>query len=153
MVSSYDFVLEASSLIEDYLIDKGKERFMRVGGDESYNPLKFMSFFWRLFSSTSDVTVRIGKPMDVFGNFVDDEGRSIGPNGSIIDPKSWLTTRGELREEPQRDQEYIRMLGNKIVDRYYKENTVLASHLVAFVLFHALRERYKDLDLFRFLRL
>ena len=52
--------------------------------------------------------------MDIFGNFVDEEGRSIGPNGTTIDPARWLTTRGELRTEPQRDQEYVRELGGRL---------------------------------------
>lgn len=91
--------------------------------------------------------------MDIFGNFVDEEGQSIGPNGTVIDPKRWLMTRGELRAEPQRDQEYTRELGNRIIDRFHRENVVLSSHLVAFALFEALRKKYPDLDLYRFLRL
>ena len=53
-------------------------------------------------------------------------GVSIGPNGTTIDARRWLTTRGELRPEVQRDQEFTRELGNRIVDRFHKENTVLS---------------------------
>jgi glycerol-3-phosphate O-acyltransferase len=89
----------------------------------------------------------------VFGNFVDEEGNSIGPNGTIIDPTKWLTTGGELKRDPQRDNEYTRELGERISDRFHKENTVLTSHLVAFAFFETLRKKYPDYDLFRFLRL
>jgi glycerol-3-phosphate O-acyltransferase len=152
MVMSYHFVLEASSLIEDYLAQAGKQRFIAVD-EEPWQAAKVANFFWKLFSSQSGITVRIGKPMDIFGNFVDDEGHSIGPNGTTIDPKRWLTTQGELKPVAQRDQEFTRELGNKLVDRFHSENTVMTSHLVAFAYFENLRVRYPDLDLYRFLRL
>lgn len=152
MVMSYHFVLEASSLIEDYLAEAGKHRYI-IMDDESWQPTKVANFFWKLFKSTSTVTVRIGKPLDVFGNFVDEEGRSIGPNGTIIDPKRWLTSGGNLSQDQQRDQEYTRQLGEVLVERFHRENTVLTSHAVAFAYFEALRKRYPELDLFRFLRL
>jgi glycerol-3-phosphate O-acyltransferase len=152
MVTSYHFVLEASSLIEDYLAEAGKHRFIMMD-DESWQPAKVASFFWKFFKGQSGVSVRIGRPLDVFGNFVDDEGRSIGPNGTTVDPVRWLTTGGELKAVPQRDFEYTRALGERIVDRFHRENLVLTSHLCAFVYFEALRAKYPDLDLYRFLRL
>lgn len=152
MVMSYHFVLEASSLIEDYLAEAGKHRFI-ITDDESWQTVKIANFFWKLFSSRVNITVRVGRPLDVFGNFVNEEGVSIGPNGTSIDPTKWLTTRGELRPEPYRDREYTRELGNRLVERFHRENTVLTSHLVAFVLFETLRKKYPELDLYRFLRL
>jgi glycerol-3-phosphate O-acyltransferase len=152
MVMSYHFVLEASSLIEDYLVEAGKHRFIAIDED-SLPQAKLVNFFWKLFASKSGVTIRVGKAMDIFGNFVDENGMSIGPNGTSIDVKKWLTTRGELKPDLQRDQEYTRELGSRLVDRFHRENTALGSHLVAFALFETLRTRYPDLDLYRFLRL
>lgn len=152
MVTSYHFVLEAGSLIENHLEESGKSRFIEKR-DESWELRKVVSFFWKFFSSPSAVTVRIGKPLDVFGNFVDEEGHSIGPNGTRIDPAKWLTTGGEVRSDLQRDNEYTRELGERLSERFHKENTVLTSHLVAFVVFETLRKKYPDFDLFRFLRL
>jgi len=152
MVTSYHFVLEAGSLIEDYLSEAGKSKFIMTD-DESWQPAKIVNFFWKFFSSQSGVTVRIGRALDVFGNFVDEDGRSMGPNGTTIDPARWLTTRGELRMEPQRDHEYTSELGARLVERFHRETTVLSSHLVAFAFFETLRRKYPELDLFRFLRL
>jgi glycerol-3-phosphate O-acyltransferase len=152
MVMSYHFVLEASSLIENYLEELGKHRFL-YKTDEGWQPSQVLGFFWKLFSSQNAITVRIGKPLDVFGNFVDEKGESIGPNGTQIDPGKWLTTRGELTTDPQRDQEYTRELGSRLSDRFHKENTVLTSHLLAFSFFETLRSKYPDYDLYRFLRL
>jgi glycerol-3-phosphate O-acyltransferase len=144
--------LEAASLIEDYLAEEGRHRYI-ITDDESWQYRKLLSFFWKLFSSQSGITVRLGRALDVFGNFVDDEGRSIGPNGTTIDPAKWLTTMGELRGEPQRDYQYTRELGEKIVERFHCENIALSSHLVAFTLFEALRKCHSELDLYHFLRL
>ena len=152
MVTSYHSVLEAGSLIESYLEDLGKHRFIATE-DESWQLKKVIGFFWKVFSSQSTITVRIGKPLDVFGNLVDDEGHSIGPSGSIIQPVRWLTTRGEVQREAQRDMEYTRELGCRLADRFHKENTVLTSHLVAFAFFETLRRKYPEFDLFRLLRL
>lgn len=152
MTTSYHFVLEASTLIEDHLAESGKHRFI-ITDDESSQFSKVLNFFWQLFKAQSGMTVRVGRPLDVFGNFVDEEGNSIGPNGTTIDPKQWLSSYGKLGVEPDRDREYTRVLGNKIVERYHAENTILTSHLAAFTFFESLRERYPDYDLYRFLRM
>ena len=152
MVMSYHFVLEASSLIEDYLVEAGKSRFIPID-EEPWHLAKIANFFWRLFGSRSGITVRVGRALDVFGNYVDDEGHSIGPNGTSIDPKRWLTTQGELQLVASRDREYTHELGSRLVERFHRENTVMTSHLVAFSLFETLRSKYRELDLYRFIRL
>lgn len=152
MVMSYHFVLEAASLIEAYLLESGRHRFIPTDTDP-WQPWSVLPFFWKLFSSRTGITARVGRAMDIFGNFVDEEGRSIGPNGTTIDPIKWLTTSGELQAETQRDREYTRELGLKLTERFHAENTVLGSHLVAFSYFETLRARFPELDLYRFLRL
>ncbi len=152
MVMSYHFVLEAGSLIEDFLSESGGHRYLPPS-EEGFQPLKTLQFFWQLFASKNSLTARVGRPLDVFGNFVDEQGHAIGPNGTHVDAKRWLTTGGVLRADERRDAEYTRELGARIVDRLHKENTVLSSHLVAFALFESLRRRHPELDLYRFLRL
>jgi len=153
MVTSYHFVLEALSLIEDYLLQEGRHRFMGADTEEAPKVVNMGRFLWKFFATKTNITLRFGSPLDVFGNPVDSEGRSIGPNGTIIDPKKWLTTQGELKSVPQRDQEYTRELGKALVDSYYCNNTVLSSHAVAFSYFMSVRKKYPRLDLYRFLRL
>ncbi len=153
VVMSYHFVFEGSSLIEDYLEQSGKHRFVPNDSQEEFPFVNTLKFFWKLFSSRSEIWINVGKPLDVFGNFVDQEGRSLGPNGTVIDPRQWLMTEGELQTSAQRDREYTLILGNKISERFHAENIVLSSHLVAFTLFQTLRKQYPHLDLFRFLRI
>ena len=45
------------------------------------------------------------------------------------------------------------MLGDRIVERYYKDNIVLTSHLVAFAAFEILKNQNNRLDLYGTLRL
>jgi len=152
MITSYHFVLEASSLIEDFLLAQGKQRFINVK-DESWQIFKVGNFFWDFFGHQSSITTKIGRPLDVFGNFVDEEGRSLGPNGTIIDPKKWFTSQGEIKREEQRDREYTRELGERIVDRFFEENVVLSSHLVAFAFFEAIRKKFPNMDVYHLMRL
>lgn len=152
MVVSYHFVLEAASLIEEYLADLGKHQYLPPDVD-GFQPLAVGRFLWQFFSGQNNVTLRVGRAMDVFGNLVDDVGRSIGPNGTEIDVRRWLTTRGKLGPDSARDDEYTRELGRAITHRFARENTVLSSHLVAFSLFEQLRARYRELGFYRFLRL
>jgi glycerol-3-phosphate O-acyltransferase len=153
MVMNYPFVFEASSLIEDYLAASGKHRFTANDGGEAVPFVNILRFFWKLFSTRSEMWVRVGRPLDVFGNFVDENGISLGPNGTTINPKRFFMTRGEVKAVPQRDREYTQLLGQRISERYHAENVVLSSHLVAYSLFSALRKQYPSLDLFRFLTL
>jgi glycerol-3-phosphate O-acyltransferase len=153
VVMSYPFVFEASSLIEDYLAASGKHRFTPNDSNENFPLVNTFKFFSKLFSAKSELWVRVGKPLDVFGNFVDENGQSMGPNNTSIDPRRYLMSEGDLRAVPQRDREYTTLLGAKIGERYHAENVVLSSHLVAYSLMSALRKQYPQLDLFRFLRL
>jgi len=153
VVMSYPFVFEASSLIEDYLAASGKHRFILNDSNEGFPFASIIKFFSKLFSARSELWVKVGRPLDVFGNFVDENGYSMGPNQTSIDPRRFLMSEGELKTVPQRDREYTKLLGAKISERYHAENVVLSSHLVAYSLFNSLRRQYPTLDLFRFLRL
>jgi glycerol-3-phosphate O-acyltransferase len=153
MTTSYHFTLEARSLVEKYLQDVGKHQFMGADREETLPLIAGSKFFWKLFSSKTEVMVRVGKPLDVFGNLVNEEGQSMGPNGLEINPRRWLMSRGELCEDEPRDREYTQRLGSHLVDRYYRDNTVLSSHAAAFTYFSALRRKYPELNLYRFLRL
>lgn len=153
LVMSYSFVLEAAALIESHLQELGRHRFFSIVDDPWKAPLQVGAFFWKWFSVPSSLTVRVGQPLDVFGNCVNEEGESMGPNGTRIDPKQWLTTLGELKADAQRDQEYTRELGARLVERFHEDHTLLPAHVVSFSFFEGLRKKYPDLDLFRFLRL
>lgn len=151
MVMSYHFVLEAASLINQHLTYTGQEQYY-ILNDEFASYRKFLRFIWTTFSAKSEIVLAFGKPMDLFGNFVDEEGNSFDPHGRQVDIRSYFMTRGEVKADSQRDFEYTRMLGEKIVERYHIENRVFSSHVVAFVAFEMLKKQHADLDLFGLLR-
>ena len=91
--------------------------------------------------------------MDVLGNFVDHEGRSIDQHGKELAVEEYFISDGIVKPDLQREGEYTKILADRIVERYYKDNLVLSSHLVAFVAFTILRQQNKELDLYALLRI
>ncbi|MEQ8575319.1 MAG: 1-acyl-sn-glycerol-3-phosphate acyltransferase [Fulvivirga sp.] len=149
---NYNFVLEAPILINEYLASKGQERYY-VESDaysSSYNMIKFMIKF---FTKGSDISVSIGRGMDLLGNYVDDKGNSIDKHGRFIDTRDYFMSNGQLTADLQREEEYTVRLSKTIVKEYHRINRVFASHLVAFVAFQIWRKRFEKLDLYDFLRL
>ena len=152
VVLNYNFVLEAPSLIRDYLLRKGQERYY-LEQDEFSKSNKIISFLFKFFTKGSSISLSIGRGMDLFGNYVDEEGRSIDDNGQHVNTRDYFIYNDEITADLQREGEYTRMLSNRLVKEYHMINRVFASHLVPFVFFEMLRKRYRKLDLFSLLRL
>ncbi|MFN0174531.1 MAG: 1-acyl-sn-glycerol-3-phosphate acyltransferase [Saprospiraceae bacterium] len=152
LVLCYNFVLEAPFLIEQHLRNTGKENYIRLR-DEGTSVRSWFRFIWRFFSTSSDITLSVGKPMDVLGNFVDTEGKSFDHYGNELEVREYFRSRGEVTEDRQREEEYTKLLAERIADRYHVENVVLSSHLVAHAVFEMLAHLNPKLDLFGILRL
>lgn len=150
-IINYHFVLEAEGLINDYLKEIGKERFFREN-DEYSSSFKLIRFMLKFLSASSSLSVSFGEVMDVVGNKVDDEGESHNHLGQKINVKNYFITNGELKDDNQRDEEYTKILGERIVDNYHRYNVVLTSHLVCFTVFELIRKRLNYVDLFTMLR-
>jgi glycerol-3-phosphate O-acyltransferase len=148
---NYHFVLEAPDLINDYLSIKGQERYIQE--QDKYGSWQLLQFLFKFFTKGSNISVSIGKGLDVLGNYVDDEGNSIDAQGRKIDTRDYFVSNGEVTVDRQREDEYTRMLSQKIVGEYHRINRVFASHLVAFVAFEMFQKKYPKLDLFELLRL
>jgi glycerol-3-phosphate O-acyltransferase len=152
LILSYHVVLEAKFLIEQHLRRVGKEHYFR-GKDEFHSFRKLLKFGWNFFSQPSEITLSFGKPMDVLGNFVDEDGESHDRFGNRLEVQEYFMSGGEVTEDLQREMEYTKILSDRIVERYFKENIVLTSHLVAFAAFIILKHENPRLDLFGVLRL
>jgi len=147
LVMSYHFVLEAKSLIDQYLRRTGKEKYTRSkdGGKSSG---KLMSFLWSIISKESDIELSFGQPMDVFGHAVDTNGQSLDKHGNVIDISGYFKLDGEIKTVAQREKVYTKLLGEKIVESYKTYNVVLSSHLVAFAAFRILLASNSELNLY-----
>jgi len=152
VVLNYNFVLEAVHLISDYLEKKGQERYY-TESDQFSSSYKILSFLTKFFTRGADMSVSIGRAMDLFGNSVDDSGNSLDKSGNLIDIKDYFTSNGIITENVQRDGEYTRMLGEKIVTDFYRNAQCSPSHLAAFVGFELIRKKNSKLDLYSLFRI
>ena len=92
--------------------------------------------------------LRYGRAIDPFGNLVDEQGRSLAPDGRVIDPVSYVSRRGEPCLDPARDAAYTRALGVTLVEHYRRETVIMTTQLVAHVLFRKLVQETPGVDLF-----
>jgi glycerol-3-phosphate O-acyltransferase len=152
VVLNYHFTLEAKSLIEQYLSNTGKELYL-VEKKPFGGAWKFFRFFWKLFSVSSEIVVSYGKPLDVLGNFVDTNGKSIDRFGNPVELKEYFMYEGELTYDRQRNEQYTHQMAETLVQRYYAENVVLTSHLIAHLAFCIYKKNHPDMDLYGILRL
>lgn len=148
---NYHFVLEAPDLIDDYLSVKGQDRYLPE--QDKYGSWQLIQFLFKFFTKGSNISVSIGRGLDVLGNYVDDEGNSLDADGRIINTRDYFLSAGEITIDHQREDEYTRMLSQKIVQEYHRINRVFSSHLVAFVAFEMWQKKHPKLDLFGLLRL
>lgn len=148
---NYHFVLEAPDLIDDYLSVKGQDRYLPE--QDKYGSWQLLQFLFKFFTKGSNISVSIGRGLDVLGNYVDDEGHSLDAHGRIIHTRDYFLTNNELQIDKQREDQYTRMLSQRIVTEYHRINRVFASHLVAFVAFELWQRQHSKLDLFGLLRL
>lgn len=152
VVINYHFVLEAPGLINNYLQSKGQERYY-VENDSYTNSYKILMFLLKFFTKGSDISVSIGRGLDLLGNYVDEEGNSIDKKGRRINIRDYFISNGEITEDLQREREYTRRLGEVIVREFHTNNRVFSSHVVAFTAFGMLKKRYSHLDLYDLLRI
>lgn len=153
VILSYPFVLEAQFLIEQHLIQEGQDRYIKA--KDSFHSLRsILKFIWGVFSKGNKITITMGRPMDVLGNRVASDGKSYSKNGSRVRTRDYFRDQfGEINKDYQRENEYTRMLGEHIVQRYHADGIVLPSHLVSYAAFGMLEKTFPANDLYALLRL
>lgn len=149
---NYHFVLEAPGLIQEHLSQTGQERYYKEN-DEFSTSYKIFKFLVKFFTKGSDISVSVGRAMDVLGNYVDKEGNSLDMRGRKISTRDYFVSNGKITVDQQREEEYTNLLGKRIVEEFHKINRVFSSHLVAFVGFELIKSKNRKLDLFDLIRL
>ncbi len=148
---NYQLVLEAETLIGDHLKEVGKSRYI-IEDDEFSKPKRIFDWVQKLFSLHSRIHLIVSKPLDVFGNRVDERGRSRDDRGRPVERTRYVLVDGKPAFDRQRDQEYTRELARSIVDAYHRDTVIKSTNLVSFAVFDLLRQRCPQLDLYRLLR-
>lgn len=150
---NYRLVLEAETLIEDYLAETGKSRYI-IEDDEFSRLGRIVEFARKLLAHGSSVIIKLGQPLDVYGNDTDDELESIDDRGRRVDPRGYLhNAEGDVSDDPQRDSVYTRRLGRKLAAAFQRESVYLSTHLVCRAVMDEVVERTQVHDLYRLLRL
>lgn len=152
LVINYQYNIECSSLINQHLVEIGKEKYVSDSFEYS-TTYKIIRFFKHLFHADTEVVVSFGKPLDIIGNEVNSNGDSIAPNGKSFDIKGYFEVENKIVRDEQRNFEYTKILGSKIISSYFENNTVMTAPLVAFVYFIQLKKRHKHLSLFEIMLL
>lgn len=149
---NYLVTLEAETLIEDYLSEAGKGRFI-IEDDESTRLGRVGAFVQKLLGMEGSVVIRFGEPMDPFGNRVDERGDSFDRRGRRVDASSYVRGGdGEAVLDPVRDAQYTRELGEEIIDAYERDTVIMSTHVVAAACFERLRRAAPRQDLFSIIR-
>jgi glycerol-3-phosphate O-acyltransferase len=149
---NYRLVLEAETLIEDYLAETGKRRHI-ITDDEFSRIGRILEFFRKILVHEGSVVVRFGRPLDPFGNDVTDDGESIDRAGRAVDPASYVRgADGEVTDDDQRDAEYTRALGQRLAGVYPGLTVFHSTALVARVLFDLIARQAGTRDVYRLIR-
>jgi glycerol-3-phosphate O-acyltransferase len=150
---NYLLTLEAESLIDDYLQEEGKARYLiESDDDESTRVGRVAAFAQKLLGLDASVVIRFGKPLDCFGNEVDEEGRSHDARGRLVDPLTYVLDRNDRPTvDPARDAQYTRELGEAICEAYKRDTVIMSTHLVATCAFSRLRQIVGKADVFAIL--
>ena len=151
VVLNYNFVLEAPSLIDQYLKSTGQERYYKEM-DQFSSSYKITKFLLKFFTKGTNISLSIGRAMDLLGNFVDTDGNSLDKYGNQIEERDYFKSNGIIVEDAQRESEYTVMLSKRIVEEFHRINRVFSSHLVAFTAFELYRKQHGELDFYNFLR-
>jgi len=149
---NYGLVLEAETLVRDWLMEEGQARFI-IEDDEFSRIDRWFAFFRKMVGMRGACIIRFGEPIDPFGNRVDGRGRSLTPTGRAIDPGGYVEHRGKPVIDAVRDAAYTRELGEVLAKRYEEDTVLMSTQVVAHVLFRDLVQSTPGMDLFTRLRL
>jgi glycerol-3-phosphate O-acyltransferase len=150
---NYRLVLEAETLIEDYLAETGKSRYI-IEDDEFSRLGRIIEFVRKMLVHEGAVTIRFGRPLDPFGNGTDDAGESVDRHGRRIDPATYLTDAGgDVTADAQREAVYTRELSEALSAGFRRETVFMTTHLVSRAVFDAVVDRTRVSDIYRLLRL
>ncbi|MBI1949616.1 MAG: 1-acyl-sn-glycerol-3-phosphate acyltransferase [Deltaproteobacteria bacterium] len=148
---SFQLVLEAETLIDDFLKEQGKARYI-ITDDEFSRPKRVFDFLTQLLSLDSKIFFTIGRPIDPCGNAVDDEGESLDPCGRRIDATRELWVDGKPAVDEQRDAELTREVGERLTEAYARDTVIQCTHLTAHATLNLLRKANAGVDFVRLLR-
>lgn len=153
LVINYQYNVEAASLVNQHLKEVGKEKYVAADSFEYSTTYKIWRFIKQLCRVRSEIVISFGKPLDVLGNEVNNQGESTSKQNQKLDIKGYFEIENTIVRDEQRNFEYTKILGDKIISSFHQYNTVMSAPLVAFVYFELLKKRHRTLTLFELILL
>lgn len=150
MVTRYPFVLDAGNLISDYLKRQGQEKYYHSSPNDSVFKMA-RTFLRKIYTSEAKSYLSFGQPMDVFGNLIDEEGKSHDKHGNPITIADYFTGIEDRADYIQRESVYTKRLGEKIIEQYKSANIIIPSHLIAYLAFRYFQHLHNEKDIFSLL--
>ncbi len=148
---NYPIVLEASTLIRDFLKAAGRSKYI-ITDDEFSRLNKVVDFIDSFLGLNARLEVRFGPAFDPFGNRVLDDGTSVDGRGRPIDTVRYLLRDGQVVHDAARDGEYTRDLGKVVAECYMRDTVIFATHVVSRAALEALHTANPGLDIYHLLR-
>ena len=137
---NYNLVLEAETLVADHLENPSRQRDI-IERDEFSDARRVASYLAASLRDDVFLTVRLGTPMDVFGNEVSHDGEPVDGRGRRVDPVRYLFRDGVPVEDSERARAYTRGLGRQLLESWRRNNVIQPLHIVCMALFeHVLRQ-------------
>jgi len=143
---SCSLVLEAETLIEDFLAGQGKSRYI-ITDDEFSHPTAVLKFVRQLLDLNASMVVRFGEPLDLIGNRVNESGQSVDGSGRSFDRRKYVCdSKDVVVADAQRDRVYTNHLATSLCRAYREDSVALSTHVAAYAGWSCLVERYPHLD-------
>ncbi|MCP3659290.1 MAG: hypothetical protein GY830_02810 [Bacteroidetes bacterium] len=140
LVISYESIFEAESLIKKHLdkyLSKDELKKKKIGISTILRKI------YILMKRVSGVRAVFGKPMDVLGNLVDENGDSYDKDGNKIDLYNSIINKEFSKEE---NLEFLKSLEDKIIKQYHKFNYIFTGHIFAKAAFNLIEKKYNNLS-------
>ncbi len=155
---NYRLVLEAETLVDDFLAEAGKSRYI-IEDDEFSRIGRIVEFLRKIVVHEGSVVVRFGRPLDVYGNNVfweeklgqavsrDRRGRSVRRHSFVVGADA------TPRLDGQRDSEYTRLLARRLTGAYASNCVFHDTALLAKVVYEVVVSGLAEKDIYRLIRM
>jgi len=147
---SFTLTLEAATLVEDYLADAGKQRYI-ITDDEFAQPRRLASFARRVLDLDSAMVAHFGDPVDCLGFPVSADADERAEQARHR--RRYVTdAEGRVEWDAQRDRVYTDRLGDALIDAWPRYAEILPTHLAARAAWACLAQAASTTDTFRLVR-
>ncbi len=147
---SFQLTLEANTLIDDFLAEAGKQRYI-ISDDEFTEPRRIAQFLNRVASLDDAIVCRFGDPIDVIGRPVPKD--PLERRTAARRRRDFVCDReGKVQWDAQRDRVYTDRLADALVQAYPRNATLMHSHVAAWVAWRMLEGQQGTTDPFRIVR-